>query len=211
MDRAKKLIEAIPGRSTGVYSHSQGLTVCRKAVAEGIARRDGHPANPEEIFLTDGASPGVHHMLQLLLRAGHNDGVLCPIPQYPLYSASIALHGGTLVPYYLDENKGWGCTLAELERALDKAQKSGVCVRALCVINPGNPTGQVLEEDNQREIVQFCRDHQLVLMADEVYQENVYRPGKKFRLGTFRISSTYELVFGFKHVNDGNVEQMETN
>lgn len=180
VDRARQLIDSIPGKSTGVYSHSQGLSSCRELVANGIQKRDGHPANSDDIFLTDGASPAVHHILQLLLRDGHKDGVLCPIPQYPLYSASIALHGGNLIPYFLDESKGWGCTLSELERALEDGRRSGVSLRALCVINPGNPTGQVLEEGNQKEIVQFCVDHKLVLMADEVYQENVYRPGKKF-------------------------------
>ncbi|XP_050274717.1 alanine aminotransferase 1, mitochondrial-like [Quercus robur] len=53
-------------------------------------------ADPNDIFLTDGANPAVHMMMQLLVRS-ENDGILCPIPQYPLHSASIDLHGGTLV------------------------------------------------------------------------------------------------------------------
>ncbi|XP_050284863.1 alanine aminotransferase 1, mitochondrial-like isoform X1 [Quercus robur] len=53
-------------------------------------------ADPNDIFLTDGASPAVHMMMQLLIKS-ENDGFLCPIPQYPLYPASIDLHGGTLV------------------------------------------------------------------------------------------------------------------
>ncbi|XP_030956817.1 alanine aminotransferase 1, mitochondrial-like isoform X3 [Quercus lobata] len=52
-------------------------------------------ADPNDIFLTDGANPAVHMMMQLLVRS-ENDGILCPIPQYPLHSASIDLHGGTL-------------------------------------------------------------------------------------------------------------------
>jgi aspartate/methionine/tyrosine aminotransferase len=43
-------------------------------------------------------------------------------------------------------------------------------VRGLVVINPGNPTGQCLNADNQAEIVRFCEQHNLVLIADEVYQ-----------------------------------------
>ncbi|KAK4563334.1 hypothetical protein RGQ29_005732 [Quercus rubra] len=58
-------------------------------------------ADPNDIFLTDGASPAVHIMMQLLIRP-ENDGILCPIPRYPLYFASIDLHGGTLV---LGENQ----------------------------------------------------------------------------------------------------------
>ncbi|KAK4563336.1 hypothetical protein RGQ29_005732 [Quercus rubra] len=61
-------------------------------------------ADPNDIFLTDGASPAVHIMMQLLIRP-ENDGILCPIPRYPLYFASIDLHGGTLAPYYLNEEQ----------------------------------------------------------------------------------------------------------
>ncbi|KAH7444326.1 hypothetical protein KP509_02G073800 [Ceratopteris richardii] len=118
-------------------------------------------------------------MIRLMLR-NKKDGIMCPIPQYPLYSASIALHDGTLVPYYLDESKGWGLEVSELKSRLEAAVADGINVRALVVINPGNPTGQVLSEENQQKIVQFCKDENLVLLADEVYQENVYADNKKF-------------------------------
>ncbi|CAA7395590.1 unnamed protein product [Spirodela intermedia] len=179
IDRAWKILDVMPGRATGAYSHSQGIKGLRDLIAAGIAARDGFPANADDIFLTDGASPAVHMMMQLLLRS-EKDGILCPIPQYPLYSASIALHGGTLVPYYLNEATGWGLELSEVKKQLEDARSKGVTVRALVVINPGNPTGQVLAEDNQREIVDFCKEEGLVILADEVYQENIYVDNKKF-------------------------------
>ncbi|XP_047327120.1 alanine aminotransferase 2-like [Impatiens glandulifera] len=179
IERAWKILDQIPGRATGAYSHSQGIKGLRDTIASGIEERDGFPADPNDIFLTDGASPAVHMMMQLLIRS-ESDGILCPIPQYPLYSASIALHGGTLVPYYLDEAAGWGMEVSELKKQLEDAKAKGVTVRSLVVINPGNPTGQVLAEENQREIVEFCKNEGLVLLADEVYQENVYVPEKKF-------------------------------
>ncbi|OIT00575.1 PREDICTED: alanine aminotransferase 2-like [Nicotiana attenuata] len=179
IERAFQILDQIPGRATGAYSHSQGIKGLRDTIASGIEARDGYPVDPNDLFLTDGASPAVHMMMQLLIRS-ENDGILCPIPQYPLYSASIALHGGTLVPYYLDEQTGWGLEISELEQQLKTAKSKGIDVRALVVINPGNPTGQVLGEANQREIVEFCKREGLVLLADEVYQENVYVPDKKF-------------------------------
>ncbi|XP_024368499.1 alanine aminotransferase 2 [Physcomitrium patens] len=179
ISRAFRIIDNIPGRTTGAYSHSQGIKVCREDIAAGIEARDGFPADPEDIFITDGASPGVHMMMQLLITS-EKDGILCPIPQYPLYSASIALHGGTLVPYYLNESAGWGLEMNELKQQLKAARDAGTNVRALVVINPGNPTGQVLSEENQRDVVQFCKEEGLVLLADEVYQENIYAPDKKF-------------------------------
>ncbi|KAL8043535.1 hypothetical protein ABFX02_09G125400 [Erythranthe guttata] len=179
IERAFQILDQIPGRATGAYSHSQGIKGLRDAICAGIEARDGFPADPNDIFLTDGASPAVHMMMQLLIRS-KNDGILCPIPQYPLYSASIALHGGTLVPYYLDEATGWGMEISELKNQLETAKLKGIHVRALVVINPGNPTGQVLAENNQQQIVDFCKKEGLVLLADEVYQENIYVPDKQF-------------------------------
>jgi alanine transaminase len=98
ISRASSIIDRIPGHTTGAYSHSQGVKVCRDDIAAGIAARDGYPSNADNIFITDGASPGVHMMMQMFL-SSEKDGIMCPIPQYPLYSASIALHGGTLVMF----------------------------------------------------------------------------------------------------------------
>lgn len=69
---------------------------------------------------------------------------MIPIPQYPIYSATIDLLGGNKVGYYLDERNGWDLNLKELERSLAEATEKGITVNSLVVINPGNPTGQVL-------------------------------------------------------------------
>ncbi|KAH6836295.1 alanine aminotransferase 2 [Perilla frutescens var. hirtella] len=177
--RAFTILDQIPGRTTGAYSHSQGIKGLRDAICVGIEARDGWPADPNDIFLTDGASPAVHMIMQLLIRS-KNDGILCPIPQYPLYSASITLHGGTFVPYYLDEAAGWGLEISELNTRLETARSKGIHVKGLVVINPGNPTGQVLAERNQQQIVDFCKKESLVLLADEVYQENIYVHNRPF-------------------------------
>lgn len=77
------------------------------------------------------------------------------------------------VPYYLDEAADWGLSISELERQLADARGRGTEVRALAVINPGNPTGQVLSRANQEEVVRFCAREGLVLLADEVRLERV--------------------------------------
>ena len=171
-------MQRIPG-GTGAYSESKGALVCREAVARFIARRDGFPCEVEDLFLTDGASPGVHYIMKALLR-DKRDCVLTPIPQYPLYSATITLYGGTLLPYYLDEASGWGLDCEALRCCVEDARARGQRVRALCVINPGNPTGQCLSQGNQEEVVRLCAREGIVLLADEVYQDNVYAEGKRF-------------------------------
>jgi aspartate/methionine/tyrosine aminotransferase len=72
---------------------------------------------------------------------------MIPIPQYPIYTATIDLLGGKRVSYYLDEKKGWGLNLEELERSIIQARKEGTNVVAFVLINPGNPTGQVLRKE----------------------------------------------------------------
>jgi len=172
IERAKSIVNST-AYSTGAYTHSQGLYSVRRNIAEFIERRDGFPSNPNDIFLFNGASPAVQNVLRLLIR-DKKDGVMTPVPQYPLYSASIKLLGGTLVPYYLDEEKNWSLSITELDRAFQKAHNDGVEVRSLVIINPGNPTGQVLDIENMKEVIQFCEKRHIILMADEVYQENVY-------------------------------------
>jgi len=107
-------------------------------------------------------------------------GVMIPIPQYPIYSASLDLLNGKKVGYFLDERKNWDLNMQELERSLLEARKNGVNVVGFVLINPGNPTGQVLSKRAVQDVLRFCSRHKLVLLADEVYQENVYDDEAKF-------------------------------
>jgi aspartate/methionine/tyrosine aminotransferase len=176
---AARLVLRESKHGLGAYTESKGYRFVRQAVADFVHQRDDVPADPESVLLTDGASKGVQSVLRLLVD-GPSDGVMIPIPQYPLYSASITLLGGSMVPYYLDEAREWSLSREALEKAHAEATARGVRVRALAVINPGNPTGAVLDEKNVSMVLDFARAHGLALLADEVYQENVYRPGDRF-------------------------------
>lgn len=175
--RATVLRDAIG--SVGAYSHSQGVMHIRKNVAKFIEERDGFPSDPENIFLTAGASEGVKACLNIMI-GSPNVGILIPNPQYPLYSASLTAFGGHAVSYPLDEDKEWGLSVEDLKKTLDSARAKGIDVKGLVVINPGNPTGQCLAPDNMKAIVEFCSKERIVLMADEVYQTNVYEKDRPF-------------------------------
>lgn len=182
IERARSMKAAMDGCGIGAYTHSKGVRQFRKDVARFIEQRDG--AKPgsvdiESIFLTAGASEAITMIMTALIRDS-NCGIMIPIPQYPLYSATLDLLGGHKVGYYLDEKNVWGLNMKELERSLAEAKANGINVVGLTLINPGNPTGQVLSEDEVKDIVLFCARHNLVLLSDEVYQENVYREGDKF-------------------------------
>jgi len=177
--RAREIKEGLGVSGTGAYSHSKGARVFRDDICAFLKERDGLEADPEDIYMTNGASPAIELALTAIV-SDSSCGVMIPIPQYPIYSATIDLLGGEKVGYYLDEKKGWDANLKEMERALSEARKRGVKVNSFVLINPGNPTGQVLSKQSIRDICKFCSKHNLILLADEVYQENVYDPSAKF-------------------------------
>ncbi len=172
VERAKHVLHNLPD-GIGAYTQSAGIPFVRQAVAEFITKRDGIPADEKHIIMTDGASKGVQAVLLALLKS-KNDGFMIPIPQYPLYSATIALYGGTQIGYFLDENNSWQLNEEILTKSIEEAKSKGINPVSISVINPGNPTGAVLSYSNIVMIINFAKKHNLSIMADEVYQENVY-------------------------------------
>lgn len=131
--RARTILSGFDYGSTGQYTHSQGLSSIRSNVMKFIEQRDGHLSNVGRIFLTDGASPGIQLCLKTYIR-DENDAIMIPIPQYPLYTASIALFGGAIAPYYLNEDDGWSLSVKELDRAYLESKKQGKNVQALVIM-----------------------------------------------------------------------------
>ena len=160
----------------GAYTESKGPLFIREAIASYIDNRDGPssvPANPSTIFITNGASEATRKVMEMLISC-RSDGIMVPIPQYPLYSAAIKENGGTQVNYYPDEDAGWTLCKTELERSYAEAKNSGIDVRCIVVINPCNPTGAILDRESIADVVDFAEAHELAIIADEVYQDNLY-------------------------------------
>lgn len=176
---AARAVARLSPHGTGAYTESKGFRFVREAVADFIHARDGIASDPESIFLTDGASKAAQSALRILI-GGARDGILIPVPQYPLYSATITLYGGTAIPYLADESADWSLTRSELERSLADARMKGIVPRGIVVINPGNPTGAVLRESDVHMVLDVARANDLAVIADEVYQDNVWRPGDRF-------------------------------
>ncbi|XP_051631208.1 LOW QUALITY PROTEIN: alanine aminotransferase 1-like [Manacus candei] len=180
-ERARRILGGCGGQSVGSYSASPGVELIREDVARYIERRDGIPARAQDIFLSTGASDAIVNVLKLLVTGSGQSrtGVMIPIPQYPLYSAAIAELDAVQVNYYLNEDRGWALDVAELRRALAEGRKH-CCPRALCIINPGNPTGQVQSRECIEDVIKFAYEEKLFLLADEVYQDNIYAEGSAF-------------------------------
>lgn len=114
-DRIKMISSHITSPMGAYTANSKGHKYVRDSVARYIEGRDGPAvvADFNNIYMTNGASEGVRMAFKMLIR-DQKDGIMVPIPQYPLYSALLTLDGGTMVKYYLDETKKWGVDPQEI-------------------------------------------------------------------------------------------------
>lgn len=150
----------------GGYSDSKGVYSARKAVMNYAQERGIRGVGLEDIYIGNGASELILLAMNALLDEG--DEVLIPAPDYPLWTAAVALSGGRPVHYLCDENNEWLPDLADLRAKITPATK------ALVVINPNNPTGAVYPESVLKALLQIAREHQLIVFADEIYDKTLY-------------------------------------
>jgi alanine-synthesizing transaminase len=148
------------------YSESKGLYSARTAVEQYYQLRGIDGVGVDDVYLGNGVSELIAMTLQALLNDG--DEVLIPAPDYPLWTAMTSLSGGKAVHYHCDEGAGW---LPDLD---DLASKVSDRTKALVVINPNNPTGAVYPRDMLEALAEFARQHDLVLMSDEIYDKILY-------------------------------------
>ncbi|KDN83246.1 pyridoxal phosphate-dependent aminotransferase [Kitasatospora cheerisanensis] len=148
------------------YGDSKGLLSARRAVVMHYEERGLHGLSVEDVYLGNGVS----ELIQLAMTALLDDGdeVLVPAPDYPLWTASVSLAGGTAVHYRCDEQADWYPDLADI------AAKITDRTRAIVVINPNNPTGAVYPREVLEGIVELAREHRLVVYADEIYDKILY-------------------------------------
>ena len=148
------------------YCHQKGIFPAREAVVMQQQDRGVMDVTADEVFIGNGVSELIMLTMRALLNPG--DEVLVPSPDYPLWTASVVIHAGTAVHYpCLPENE-FQPRVEDLE-ALITAR-----TRALVIINPNNPTGAVYSEDTLRAIAALAEKHQLLLLADEIYDEMLY-------------------------------------
>jgi alanine-synthesizing transaminase len=148
------------------YTDSKGLFAPRKAIVHYTQQKHVSGVTVDDVFLGNGASELITMSMNALLNDG--DEVLIPAPDYPLWTASVALSGGTPVHYLCDEANDW---LPDLD---DMARKVTARTRAIVVINPNNPTGALYPDAVLRRIVELARRHGLIVFADEIYDKTLY-------------------------------------
>ncbi len=161
----RDIIQALPYAQG--YSDSKGILPARRAVVTRYELVEGFPyLDVDDVYLGNGVSELITMTTQALLDNG--DQVLIPAPDYPLWTAATSLAGGTAVHYLCDETNGWMPDIEDLESKITERTK------ALVIINPNNPTGAVYTREILTKMVALARKHQLLLLADEIYDKILY-------------------------------------
>jgi len=152
--------------SAAGYTDSKGLFAPRKSIVHYTQEKGIAGVGIDDVFIGNGASELINMSMNALLNNG--DEVLIPAPDYPLYTASVALSGGRPVHYICDEQSDWYPDIADIRSKITPN------TRAIVVINPNNPTGALYPRELLEEIVQVAREHELIVFADEIYDKTLY-------------------------------------
>ena len=148
------------------YTDSKGLFAPRKSVVHYCQEKGIQGVTVDDVYLGNGASELIVMSLNAMLNEG--DEVLLPSPDYPLYTAAVSLSGGRPVHYICDEQADWNPDIADIRAKITPRTK------AIVVINPNNPTGALYPESLLKEIIQVAREHQLIVLADEIYDKTLF-------------------------------------
>ncbi|MCG3880767.1 aminotransferase class I/II-fold pyridoxal phosphate-dependent enzyme [Psychrobacter sp. Ps3] len=149
------------------YSDSQGIFSARKAVLQYYQSKGLLSAvDVRDVYLGNGVSELIVMTMQALMNDG--DEVLIPMPDYPLWTAATNLSGGTAVHYRCNEDDNWQPDIEDIKSKITSKTKG------IVVINPNNPTGALYSDENLKQIIEVAKEHNLIIMADEIYDRVLY-------------------------------------
>ena len=147
------------------YSDSRGIFAARKAIMQYCQNKKIPNVSMDDIYTGNGVSELINLAMQALLDDG--DEILIPAPDYPLWTACATLAGGKAVHYICDEESEWYPDLQDIEKKITDRTK------AIVIINPNNPTGALYPDDVLEGIVRIAREHELIILSDEIYDRLV--------------------------------------
>lgn len=153
-------------RESEGYSDSKGIFSARKAIVQYCQRKGFPEVSIDDIYTGNGVSELIMMSMMGLINSG--DEILVPMPDYPLWTASVSLAGGTPVHYVCDEASEWYPDLEDIRRKITHHTK------AIVLINPNNPTGALYSKTLLEDIAEIAREHQLIIFSDEIYDRLVF-------------------------------------
>ncbi|MGL4696327.1 pyridoxal phosphate-dependent aminotransferase [Enterococcus larvae] len=152
-------------RNSEGYSDSKGIFSARKAIEQYCQLKQFPNVTINDIYTGNGVSELITMCMQGLLDTG--DEVLVPMPDYPLWTASVSLAGGKPVHYVCDEQAEWYPDIDDIK------SKVTANTKAIVIINPNNPTGALYPKELLEEIVKVARENDLIIYSDEIYDRLV--------------------------------------
>lgn len=148
------------------YTDSKGMVAPRQAVVDYSRDKKIAGVTLNDVYLGNGVSELIAMSLNALLDTG--DEILVPAPDYPLWTGSVSLSGGTPIHYICDEQSEW---MPDLDDIRSKVTPN---TRGIVVINPNNPTGALYPDEILLGIIEIARQHGLMIFADEIYDRTLY-------------------------------------
>ena len=160
------LIDAVKDNKN-YYAESEGLPELRKAIVEKESQK-GLSVTEEDVLVTNGVSEGLDMTMASIIDP--NSEVLMPGPYYPPYASYVKFYGGKPVEFKLHEDGR-----PDLEDIISKINFKS---RAICIISPNNPTGEVFDRKSLQQLIDIAAEHDLYVICDEIYDKIVF--GDKF-------------------------------
>ena len=148
------------------YTDSKGLFAPRKSIVHYTQEKNISGVSVDDVYLGNGASELITMSMNALLNQG--DEILVPAPDYPLWTASVSLSGGTPVHYMCDEQAEWAPDIEDIASKITPATKG------IVIINPNNPTGALYSNDVLLAVIDLARKHGLIIFADEIYDKTLF-------------------------------------
>jgi aspartate/methionine/tyrosine aminotransferase len=161
-DAAKRALDA----GATHYAPYPGIPDLRTAIAGDFSTRRGMAVAPDSVFVTVGGKGVMYYAIMALVDSG--DEVIVPDPGYPIYASVTRFVGGTAVPIPIRQENDFRLDIDELASLVTAR------TRMIVLNSPANPTGGVLTRDDLERIAAIAREHDLVVLSDEIYSRILY-------------------------------------
>jgi LL-diaminopimelate aminotransferase len=155
--------------NTHAYQSYKGSPVLRNAITQWYSKWYGIDVDPNtEVLPLLGSKEGIMHICMTYLEQG--DAALVPNPGYPTYTSAVKLSGGEVLPYRLESNNNWHPDIAAWKKIIDAhASNSTGRVKIIFLNYPHMPTGQLPDKQLMKEIIEFAKKEQLLIVHDNPY------------------------------------------
>jgi aspartate/methionine/tyrosine aminotransferase len=160
------------------YTHIMGEDYLRNEICTYLTRYHGISYETDEIFVTSGGQSAIYASLKSILSP--NDNVIIPFPNYPPYINVIKYSKANVIPLKTTIDNGFDIPIDKIKMILETSD-----VKALLIINPGNPTGTTIPKRTQRQITQLAKDYDFLLISDEIYNRIVFDNQKYHSLAEY--------------------------